>query len=165
MALLEWSRGDVSTVSLHTYERCPQMNAGDLRSYIPMLRSDPLSRMALLSLPEDSVAVLPVLQEQTDLDPLQESFSRYASSASSPVMLMAAVMSRTPLQSSSPSRTYLLPSRTSKTFSSCQVSTHPLSPCCTARCIPGPAGIARAETPFVSRSVPSTCHRADLIPS
>ena len=76
MALLEWSRGDVSTVSLHTYERCPQMINGDLQSYVPRLRSDPLSRMAVLSMPEDSVAVLPILQEQTDLDPLQESFSR-----------------------------------------------------------------------------------------
>jgi cleavage and polyadenylation specificity factor subunit 1 len=76
MALLEWSRGDISAVSLHTYERCPQMNTGDLQSYVPMLRSDPLSRMAVLSLPEDAVAVLPVLQEQTDLDPMQESFSR-----------------------------------------------------------------------------------------
>ena len=76
MALLEWSRGDIATVSLHTYERCPQMNTGDLQNYVPMLRSDPLSRMAVLSLPEDSLAVLPILQEQTELDPAQETFSR-----------------------------------------------------------------------------------------
>ncbi len=54
------------------------MITGDLQSYVPMLRSDPLSRTAVLSLPEDSVAVLPILQEQTDLDPMQETFSRYA---------------------------------------------------------------------------------------
>jgi cleavage and polyadenylation specificity factor subunit 1 len=76
MALLEWSRGDITTVSLHTYERCPQMIAGDLQNYVPLLRSDPLSRIALLTLPEDSLAVLPLLQEQSDYDPLQESYSR-----------------------------------------------------------------------------------------
>lgn len=25
MAILEWSQGDIATVSLHTYERCPQV--------------------------------------------------------------------------------------------------------------------------------------------
>ena len=57
------------------------MNTGDLQSYIPMLRSDPLSRMAVLSMPEDSLAVLPILQEQSDLDPMQDSFSRCAPSS------------------------------------------------------------------------------------
>ncbi|WRT69124.1 protein CFT1 [Kwoniella shivajii] len=75
MALLEWSRGSISTVSLHTYERCPQMISGDLQTYVPMLRTDPLSRLAVLSLPEDSLAVLPVLQEQSELD-LIEGFAR-----------------------------------------------------------------------------------------
>ncbi|WVF65469.1 protein CFT1 [Kwoniella sp. CBS 6097] len=75
MALLEWSRGGIATVSLHTYERCQQMNTGDFQSYVPLLRTDPLSRMALLSLPEDSLAVLPVLQEQTEFDAL-EGFAR-----------------------------------------------------------------------------------------
>ena len=52
------------------------MISGDLLSYVPLLRSDPLSRMAVLLLPEDSLAVLPVLQEQSELDRLQESFPR-----------------------------------------------------------------------------------------
>ena len=76
MALLEWSRGDIATVSLHTYERCQQMVSGNMQVYEPILRSDPLSRMAVLTLPEDSLAILPLLQEQSDLDPLQENFSR-----------------------------------------------------------------------------------------
>ena len=76
MGLLEWSRGDIATVSLHTYERCQQMMTGDLQGYVPLLRSDPLSRMAILSLPEDSLAVLPVLQEQSEIDPVQENFAR-----------------------------------------------------------------------------------------
>nr|XP_018259229.1 protein CFT1 [Kwoniella dejecticola CBS 10117]OBR81387.1 protein CFT1 [Kwoniella dejecticola CBS 10117] len=75
MALLEWSRGSISTVSLHTYERCSQMTSGDLQTYVPMLRTDPLSRLAVLSLPEDSLAVLPVLQEQSELD-LIEGYAR-----------------------------------------------------------------------------------------
>ncbi|WWC98043.1 protein CFT1 [Kwoniella sp. B9012] len=75
MALLEWSRGSISTVSLHTYERCSQMISGDLQTYVPMLRTDPLSRLAVLSLPEDSLAVLPVLQEQSELD-LIEGYAR-----------------------------------------------------------------------------------------
>lgn len=72
MALLEWSRGDVTTVSLHTYERCLQMSMGDLANYSPMLRTDPLSRIAVLTLPEDALAILPLLQEQTELDPYYE---------------------------------------------------------------------------------------------
>ncbi|OXG80075.1 protein CFT1 [Cryptococcus neoformans var. grubii Br795] len=78
MALLEWSRGDIATVSLHTYERCSQMNTGDLQSYVPLLRTDPLWRLAVLTLPEDSLAVLPLIQEQSELDPLSEGFSRDA---------------------------------------------------------------------------------------
>lgn len=70
MAILEWSAGDVATVSLHTYERSQQMLAGDLSVYIPILRTDPLSRLAVLTLPDDSLAVLPILQEQGELDPL-----------------------------------------------------------------------------------------------
>ncbi|ORY33060.1 cleavage and polyadenylation specific protein [Naematelia encephala] len=76
MALLEWSRGDIATVSLHTYERCTQMTTGDLSSYVPRLRSDPLSRLAVLTLPDDALAVLPVLQEQTDFDVQQDNFPR-----------------------------------------------------------------------------------------
>lgn len=39
-----------------------------------MLRSDPLSRLALLTLPEDSLAILPILQEQSELDLAQDNF-------------------------------------------------------------------------------------------
>ncbi|TYJ59069.1 protein CFT1 [Cryptococcus floricola] len=77
IALLEWSRGDIATVSLHTYERCPQMNTGDLQNYVPMLRADPLSRLAVLTLPEDSLAVLPVVQEQSELE-MTNGFARDA---------------------------------------------------------------------------------------
>ncbi|KAL7421114.1 mRNA cleavage and polyadenylation factor subunit [Cryptotrichosporon argae] len=76
MALLEWSRGDVATVSLHTYERSQQILNGDLQGYVPLLRADPLSRLAILTLPEDSLAVLPLLQDASDLDPVQEAFAR-----------------------------------------------------------------------------------------
>jgi hypothetical protein len=76
LAILEWSRGDIATVSLHTYERCPQMTTGDMSTYVPRLRTDPLSRIALLSLPDDGLAVLPIIQEQSDLD-MNEAFPRY----------------------------------------------------------------------------------------
>jgi cleavage and polyadenylation specificity factor subunit 1 len=75
MAIMEWSRGDIATVSLHTYERCQQMLNGDFQGYTPLLRSDPLSRLALLTLPEDTLAVLPLLQEQSELDLMQEQFA------------------------------------------------------------------------------------------
>ncbi|KAL1407554.1 mRNA cleavage and polyadenylation factor subunit [Vanrija albida] len=73
MAILEWSRGDIATVSLHTYERCTQVVTGSQQGYVPILRTDPLSRVAVLTLPEDSLAVLPVLQEQSELDIVQDS--------------------------------------------------------------------------------------------
>jgi cleavage and polyadenylation specificity factor subunit 1 len=76
MALLEWYRGDVATVSLHTYERCLQMSTGDTKNYVPMLRTDPLSRLAVLTLPEDALAILPLLQEQSELDPIYDTFPR-----------------------------------------------------------------------------------------
>lgn len=41
-----------------------------------MLRSDPLSRLALLTLPEDSLAILPILQEQSELDPMQDTHAQ-----------------------------------------------------------------------------------------
>jgi len=47
---------------------------GDFQGYVPQLRSDPLSRLAILTLPEDALAVLPLLQEQSELDPMQEHF-------------------------------------------------------------------------------------------
>lgn len=77
MAILEWSRGDIATVSLHTYERCQQMINGNFQGYVPMLRSDPLSRLAILTLPEDALAVLPIVQEQSELDAMQDSVSRW----------------------------------------------------------------------------------------
>ena len=51
------------------------MMTGNLSVYRPQLRTDPLSRMAILTLPEDSLAILPLLQEQSELD-LHETFNR-----------------------------------------------------------------------------------------
>lgn len=79
MAILEWVGGDIATVSLHTYERAIQMTTGDIGAYEPLLRSDPLSRLAVLTLPDDALAVLPLLQDLTELDPL-DSYPRSASS-------------------------------------------------------------------------------------
>jgi cleavage and polyadenylation specificity factor subunit 1 len=49
---------------------------GDLTSYTPILRADPLSRVALLTLPEDTLAVLPLLQEVSDFADDPASYGR-----------------------------------------------------------------------------------------
>ncbi|KAH9930484.1 CPSF A subunit region-domain-containing protein [Epithele typhae] len=70
IALLEWSDAihDVLTVSIHTYERAPQLMALDSPLFRAELRVDPLSRCAALSLPKDSLAILPFYQSQAELD-------------------------------------------------------------------------------------------------
>lgn len=70
IALLEWSEEsyDLLTVSLHTYERAPQLNSMDATLFRSKLRVDPASRCALLSLPQDAVAVLPFHQTAAELD-------------------------------------------------------------------------------------------------
>lgn len=92
MALLEWSDTvyDLITVSIHTYERAPQVvrtlsfvwftlidNLGDLQMSMDSslfhanLRVDPQSRCAALSLPKDAIAILPFYQSQADADVME----------------------------------------------------------------------------------------------
>ncbi|CED82389.1 mRNA cleavage and polyadenylation factor II complex, subunit CFT1 (CPSF subunit) [Phaffia rhodozyma] len=64
MAILEWSDAtySFSTVSLHTYERTPQVSGADPDTeHNPLLRTDPDSRCAVLLLPGDALAVLPIM--------------------------------------------------------------------------------------------------------
>ena len=85
IALLEWSDAhhDLLTVSIHTYERTPQVVSilpllivtltcyqmnGDLARFKALLRVDPASSCAALSLPQDSIAIIPFYQNQADLD-------------------------------------------------------------------------------------------------
>lgn len=58
---MEWSDllHDLTTVSLHTYERVPQVLATDSQSWSARLRLDPSNRCAALSLPKETFAVLP----------------------------------------------------------------------------------------------------------
>lgn len=93
MALLEWSDAvyDLITVSIHTYERAPQLvdihsilwftltdNLDDLQMSMDSslfranLRVDPQSRCAALSLPKDAIAILPFYQSQTDADVMEQ---------------------------------------------------------------------------------------------
>ncbi|KAI6016186.1 CPSF A subunit region-domain-containing protein [Pisolithus marmoratus] len=74
IALLEWSESvhDLMTVSIHTYERAPQLVALDSALFQPTLRADPLSRCAALSLPKDSIAILPFYQTQAELDLVEQ---------------------------------------------------------------------------------------------
>ncbi|KIP11832.1 hypothetical protein PHLGIDRAFT_98931 [Phlebiopsis gigantea 11061_1 CR5-6] len=74
IALLEWSDSihDLLTVSIHTYERAPQMMTLDAPLFRSELRTDPLSRCAALQLPKDSVAILPFYQSQAELDIMEQ---------------------------------------------------------------------------------------------
>ncbi|KAI5121116.1 hypothetical protein M0805_002789 [Coniferiporia weirii] len=70
VALLEWSNPvhDLIALSIHTYERAPQMASIDTTAFKSELRADPSSRCAALMLPKDSLAILPFYQSQADLD-------------------------------------------------------------------------------------------------
>ncbi|KIJ63088.1 hypothetical protein HYDPIDRAFT_29778 [Hydnomerulius pinastri MD-312] len=74
ISLLEWSDGirDLMTVSLHTYERAPQLASLDSPLFRAELRADPLSRCAALSLPRDSIAIIPFYQTQAELDIVEQ---------------------------------------------------------------------------------------------
>ncbi|KAI0259707.1 CPSF A subunit region-domain-containing protein [Gloeopeniophorella convolvens] len=76
IALLEWSAAvhDLITVSIHTYERAPQLLSLDTALFKSELRTDPSSRCAALSLPKDALAILPFYQSQADLDVMEQDF-------------------------------------------------------------------------------------------
>ncbi|KAF9818061.1 hypothetical protein IEO21_03022 [Rhodonia placenta] len=74
IALLEWSDAihDLITVSIHTYERAPQLMSIDAPLFRSELRADPLSRCAALLIPGDSIAILPFYQSQAELDIMEQ---------------------------------------------------------------------------------------------
>ncbi|KIO33745.1 hypothetical protein M407DRAFT_229600 [Tulasnella calospora MUT 4182] len=61
ISLMEWSEHlyDITTVSIHTYERAPQVLAADPGLWRGVLRVDPSSRCAALSLPKECFAIIP----------------------------------------------------------------------------------------------------------
>ncbi|KAI0341420.1 hypothetical protein BDW22DRAFT_1408067 [Trametopsis cervina] len=93
IALLEWSDAmhDLLTVSIHTYERTPQIMTIEAPLHRSKLRSDPASRCAALMLPKDSLAILPFYQSQAELDVMeQESQTRDVPYSSSFVLDLTA---------------------------------------------------------------------------
>ncbi|KAG6861057.1 hypothetical protein C0995_004399, partial [Termitomyces sp. Mi166 len=74
IALLEWSTAvhDLITVSIHTYERAPQLMSLDSSLFRAELRVDPHSRCSALSLPKDAFAILPFYQSQAELDVMDQ---------------------------------------------------------------------------------------------
>ncbi|KAF5380083.1 hypothetical protein D9615_006209 [Tricholomella constricta] len=78
IALLEWSTAvhDLVTVSIHTYERAPQLMSLDSLLFRSELRVDPVSRCAALSLPKDAFAILPFYQTQAELDVMDQDHSQ-----------------------------------------------------------------------------------------
>lgn len=73
IALLEWDEHsqDLATVSVHTYERASQLSSGLPEGFRPILSLDPAHRCATLLLPQDAIAVLP-LMSSSDLDLLDQ---------------------------------------------------------------------------------------------
>ncbi|KAF8156589.1 CPSF A subunit region-domain-containing protein [Crassisporium funariophilum] len=78
IALLEWSDAihDLVTISIHTYERAPQLLALDSHLFRAELRVDPFSRCAALSLPKHALAILPFSQSQAELDVMDQDQSQ-----------------------------------------------------------------------------------------
>lgn len=93
MSLLEWSdaAADLQTVSIHTYERAPQLvssstpgralpllsrisrqSSGLPPNFRAVLAGDPGSRCAALMLPGDAIAVLPFFQDEAELEMMDE---------------------------------------------------------------------------------------------
>lgn len=58
---MEWSEAqrDITTVSIHTYERTPQVLSMNSPTWRSSLRTDSLNRCAALTLPRDALAILP----------------------------------------------------------------------------------------------------------
>ena len=95
IALLEWSdtAHDLITVSIHTYERAPQLVRKPDKNHPALafilsqlsldsplfcvdLRVDPHSRCAALSLPKHAIAILPFYQTQAELDVMEQDQSQ-----------------------------------------------------------------------------------------
>lgn len=78
IALLEWSDAvhDLITVSIHTYERAPQLMSIDSSLFRTELRTDPISRCAALSLPRHALAILPFYQSQAELEVMDQDQSQ-----------------------------------------------------------------------------------------
>lgn len=76
LALLEWSRGEIATVSLHTYERCAQVMYGDVEAHEPRLRTDPNNKLAALSLPSNALAMLPIVQDLLDTEAAEAAYGK-----------------------------------------------------------------------------------------
>ncbi|KAF9448151.1 hypothetical protein P691DRAFT_801258 [Macrolepiota fuliginosa MF-IS2] len=90
IALLEWSdtAHDLITVSIHTYERAPQLLSLDSPLFRADLRADPYSRCAALSLPKHAIAILPFYQTQVELDVMEQDQSQLRDVPYSPSFIL-----------------------------------------------------------------------------
>ncbi|KAF5351191.1 hypothetical protein D9756_008185 [Leucocoprinus leucothites] len=90
IALLEWSDAahDLVTVSIHTYERAPQLLSIDSPLFRADLRVDPHSRCAALSLPKHAIAILPFYQTQAELDVMEQDQSQLKDVPYSPSFIL-----------------------------------------------------------------------------
>ncbi|KAG2030510.1 CPSF A subunit region-domain-containing protein [Suillus americanus] len=90
IALLEWSDAahDLVTISIHMYERAPQMVSLDSPLFRTESRADPLSRYAALSLPKDAFAILPFFQTQAELDIMEQEQNHTRDVPYSPIFVL-----------------------------------------------------------------------------
>lgn len=68
MALMQWSDAvaDLISISIHTYERAPQVSEGVSPHFLQCLQVDPESRCAALLLPQDALAILPFYNDTAE---------------------------------------------------------------------------------------------------
>ncbi|GHJ84497.1 hypothetical protein NliqN6_0899 [Naganishia liquefaciens] len=76
LALLEWMHGEISTVSLHTFERAPQVLYANPEDFVSILRTDPNSKLIVQLLPNDALAMIPLVQDFEEFEGLDHSSAR-----------------------------------------------------------------------------------------
>ncbi|GAA97624.1 uncharacterized protein L969DRAFT_94765 [Mixia osmundae IAM 14324] len=70
MTVMEWSDQlhDLAPVSMHSFERLPQLSQGDLGAFQAVLRVDQASRCVALLLPDNTLGILPFFQDLSELE-------------------------------------------------------------------------------------------------
>ena len=69
VSLMEWDDvyHDPTAISLHTFERAPPLAQGLPPTFVPRTMVDQASRCAALLLPHDTLAIVPLVQDVTEL--------------------------------------------------------------------------------------------------
>ncbi|KAJ9114950.1 hypothetical protein QFC20_001325 [Naganishia adeliensis] len=76
LAILEWTHGEISTVSLHTFERAPQVLYANPEDFVSILRTDPGNKLIVNLLPNDALAMIPLVQDIEEFEGFDSSSVR-----------------------------------------------------------------------------------------